>query len=72
MTTKAFRIIKRYTYSTELASGFPTLESANKFNRRHFLKDEVFGPEGRVEEYDGVPFRDTDGRFQNENGQWVE
>lgn len=60
----AFRIIKRYTYSQELAHGFPTFESADAFNRKHFLIDPTFGPEGRVEEYDGVPFRNAAGEIE--------
>ena len=71
MASKAYRIIKRYTYNTELAHGFVSYESADAFNRKHFTVDTVFGPEGRVEEYLGVPFRNEEGYFPDEHGKLI-
>lgn len=61
--SKVFRLIRRYTYSHEMAHGFPSFSSADAFNRKYFLKDEVFGPECWVQEYKGEVLRNEDGEL---------
>lgn len=60
----AYRLIKRYTYNQEVAGGFPSYESADAFNRKHFIKEESFGPECYVEGVvNGKVYRGEDGEM---------